>query len=82
MKKETNAIAIYFIITFLTLSFCSILFDLYEPIKQTIFGNYEWNKKVLSLIDFKKHLPVIIPVSVASTYGNIIRIRKAKLSAK
>ena len=76
MKKATLKFGKHFLVTAVIMSLCFILFDLWDPFKQLVTGNYESGTSLASYISISKNIPVIIAVSVVMA-GADTRRKKA-----
>lgn len=58
------------VVTILILMGCFILIDLYVPIKRLVMGDNLNISEILSYLELKRRIPIVIAISVGIVYGN------------
>ncbi|GET24666.1 hypothetical protein [Prolixibacter sp. NT017] len=78
MKKEILQFGKQFLLTALIMSLCLLLFDLWDPMKQMITGDFDSGKDLTSYISLKTDIPVIVAVSIVMARASMRRKKAAK----
>ncbi len=58
------------VVIILILMGCFILIDLYVPIKRLVMGDNLNLSEILSYVELKRRIPIVIAISVGIVYGN------------